>query len=97
VVRGLRCSGAPNADVPLQPGRVANPVRSGCLPSIATARTFAGSEPAMSVDFSELFMAKEAVASWNIEHPDKPMTLTEYFIGLIAPDSAPHSQPEEER
>jgi hypothetical protein len=49
----------------------------------------------MSVDFSELFMAKEAVASWNIEHPDKPMTLTEYFIGLIAPDSAPHSQPEE--
>ena len=49
----------------------------------------------MSVDFSELFMAKEAVASWNIEHPDKPMTLTEYFIGLIASDSAPHSQPEE--
>ena len=93
MVRGLRCSGAPNADVPLQPGRVADAVRSGCVFAESTA--YAETEPAMSVDFSELFMAKEAVASWNIEHPDKPMTLTEYFIGLIASDSAPHSQPEE--
>lgn len=31
-----------------------------------------------------LFMAKEAVASWNIEHPEKPMTLTEYFVSMAA-------------
>jgi len=56
VVRGLRCSGAPNANVPLQPGRFADAVRSGCLPSIATADTdtATGGEIAMTTSREEI-------------------------------------------
>ena len=30
-------------------------------------------------NIARLLMIKEAVASWNIEHPDRPMTITEYL------------------